>query len=621
MQRPVVSIEDVVVTYRSKRRRTALTSVQGMSLEVGAGEFVGLVGESGSGKSTLANAVLRLLTGGGEVDRGRVSFNGEDLLMLSEESLRTVRWRDIAVVLQSSMNALNPVATIRTQFRDVIRAHRRSSWSEQQVDADVSRLLSLVKIDPKYASAYPHELSGGMKQRVAIALALVLDPRLVIMDEPTTGLDVIIEHEILSDLRDLQGERGFAVLLISHDLGTVLEVADRVVVAYAGRIVEDRPAKALLNNPLHPYTRALLDCYADPGADQVRITYIPGQPPNMAALPPGCPFWPRCAEAEEKCQQGPVPPLTRLDGGGLVACHHAGAGTREGADPNLGRSGAVYVKSRANASASHHPVITVTGVYKTYRRNRLPLVALNDVSLTLPRGTVTALVGGSGSGKSTLARLITGMERPDRGTIRFDGRDIPRLGRRGLHAYRQHVQMVFQDPFAALNPMNTVGYTLLRPFVNYGRLSSTEAFKRVRQLLEQVGLTPADAFVGKRTSELSGGQAQRVVVAKALAVNPDVLVADEPISMLDVSIRAGILRLLDDLRAQRGFTLLYITHDLLSARLLADQVIVLHRGEIVEQGLAADVIQSPQHEYTRLLLRSIPNPRRRTLAAESKVSP
>ncbi len=618
MQRPVVSIEDVVVTYRSKRRHTALTSVQGMSLEIGAGEFVGLVGESGSGKSTLANAILRLLTGGGEVERGRISFNGQDLLALSEDALRAVRWQDIAVVLQSSMNALNPVATVRSQFRDVIRAHRRSSWSEQQVDAEISRLLSLVKIDPKYASAYPHELSGGMKQRVAIALALVLDPRLVIMDEPTTGLDVIIEHEILTDLRELQRERGFAVLLISHDLGTILEVADRVLVAYAGRIVEDRPAEALLNHPLHPYTRALLDCYADPGADQVRITYIPGQPPNMAALPPGCPFWPRCAEAEERCKQGRVPPPTVLESGGMAACHHAAA---EVAAVDSARiSGAVYVKSSTNPNVNREPVITVSDVSKTYHRERRPVVALRGVSLSLPRGTVTALVGGSGSGKSTLARLITGMERPDRGTIRFDGQDIPRLGRRGLHAYRQHVQMVFQDPFAALNPMNTVGYTLIRPFVNYGRMSSAEAFDRVRQLLEQVGLTPAEAFFGKHTGELSGGQAQRVVVAKALAADPDVLVADEPISMLDVSIRAGILRLLDDLRTQRGFTLLYITHDLLSARLLADQVIVLDRGEIVEQGLASDVIRSPQHEYTRLLLRSIPNPRRRMLPPKAQVS-
>lgn len=607
MQAPLVSIEDLVVSYRSKRRHTVLTSVQGMSFSIRPGEFVGLVGESGSGKSTLANAVLRILTGGGHVDRGRVMFDGRDVLGLSDAELRAIRWRDLAVVLQSSMNSLNPVATIRQQFRDVMRAHHdgNAPLTEAAVDREVERLLNLVKIDSKFASAYPHELSGGMKQRVALAMALVLKPRLVVMDEPTTGLDVIIEHEIMTDLRSLQQDQGFAVLLISHDLGTVLEVADRILVAYAGRIVEDRPASEILARPLHPYTRALLDCYADPGAESIQITYIPGQPPDMAALPPGCPFWPRCPEADQQCRRT-VPPPVPAPGGGEAACYHAHG---DAADRS-GKSAAVYVETRPSGLVTAEPVITVTDVSKVYRRGRRPVIALKDVSLTLGRGKVTALVGGSGSGKSTLARIITGMERPDTGSVRFRDQEITRLGRAGLHAYRKHVQVVFQDPFAALNPMNTVLYTLLRPIVNYTGLSAPSAVGKAKELLEMVGLTPAESFFPKRTGELSGGQAQRVVVAKALAVDPEVLIADEPISMLDVSIRAGILRLLDELRNGRGFTLLYITHDLLSARLLADEVIVLHQGETVEQGPANDVIRWPQHEYTELLVRSIPNPRK-----------
>ena len=634
----LLSVEDLTVTYRSKRRHTALTAVRNMSFTIQPGEFVGLVGESGSGKSTVANAVLRLLAGGGRVEGGQVVFDGQDLLALDPERLRTIRWRDISVVLQSSMNSLNPVATILAQFRDAIRAHHegRSPISESFVREEVERLLRLVKIDPRFATAYPHELSGGMKQRVSLALALVLRPKLVVMDEPTTGLDVVVQHEILTDLRALQREREFAVLLISHDLGTVLEVADRVLVAYAGGIAEDRPAGALLRSPLHPYTRALLDCYADPEAERIRITYIPGQPPNMAALPPGCPFAERCPDVEPRCQAGAPPPAVRTPDGGWVACHSAAdtlvaaaamPGREEAASPSAdgvqarkpsssprSRSAAAYVEAHtgeAGKTGRAQPVITVADLAKSYRRRGRLVVAVQGASFTLNEGQVTALVGESGSGKSTLARLVTGMERPDRGSVRYLDREVSHLTRGGLKNYWGHVQMVFQDPFSALNPMNTVLYTVERPLRNYQGLSRRMAEVRAAELLETVGLSPAEHFFHKRTGELSGGQAQRVVVAKALAAAPDVLIADEPVSMLDVSIRAGILHLLDDLRSREGFTLLYITHDLLSARLLADEVIVLSHGEIVEQGPAAQVIGHPKHAYTQLLLRSIPNPRRR----------
>lgn len=626
MATPLLAVESLTVTYRSKRQHTALTAVRDLSFAIEPGEFVGLVGESGSGKSTVAYALLRLLAGGGGVDQGKVCFDGQDLLTLPEAVLREVRWRDVSVVLQSSMNSLNPVITVRAQFRDAMRAHHQgpAPLSEALARREVERLLRLVKIDPQFADAYPHELSGGMKQRVAIALALVLGPRLVIMDEPTTGLDVVVQHEILTDLRALQKEHGFAVLLISHDLGSVLEVADRVLVAYAGRIVEDRPVGELLERPLHPYTQALLDCYADPEAQDIRITYIPGQPPNMAALPSGCAFAPRCPNADARCRSGLSPVSVPTLEGGRVACHHAFevapmagsgpsplAGAGDEAGPRARGSAATCVQAHPRDDTRREAVITVTDVSKTYRRRGHPVVALLHASLTLERGKVTALVGESGSGKSTLARMITGMERPDAGTIRFGELDITRLGRAGLRTYRRHVQMVFQDPFSALNPMNTVLYTLLRPLVNFAGLGRRDAVERAAALLSTVGLSPPEHFYEKRTGALSGGQAQRVVVAKALAAGPEVLIADEPVSMLDVSVRAGILRLLDDLRNRQGFTLLYITHDLLSARLLADDVVVLNRGEIVEQGPASQVIAHPQHEYTRLLLRSIPNPRRR----------
>lgn len=635
---PLLSVDNLTVTYRSKRHHTSLTAVRAMSFSVAAGEFVGLVGESGSGKSTVANALLRLLTGG-TVDAGFVDFDGQDLLTLPPEALRRLRWRDISVVLQSSMNSLNPVTPVRAQFRDAIRAHHEASepLTEAYVDQEVTRLLQLVKIDPRFAAAYPHELSGGMKQRVALAMALVLRPRLVVMDEPTTGLDVVVQHEILTDLRALQRQEGFAVLLISHDLGTVLEVADRVLVAYAGRIVEDRPAASLLTDARHPYTQALLDCYADPEAEAVRITYIPGQPPNMAELPTGCAFAPRCPEAESRCRSGDPPSPVATPDGGTAACYHAHMPRSEARLAAFGQAGlaasspqplpgpgdaagpraplrpasaAAFVEAHPSDVVRGEPVITVANISKIYRRRGRPVVAVRDASLVLEQGKVTALVGASGSGKSTLARCITGMERPDTGTVRFRDQDVTRLGRRGLHAYWRHVQMVFQDPFSALNPMNTVLYTVERPLINYRGLSGADLEAAAAELLDTVGLSPPGQFFTKRTGELSGGQAQRVVVAKALAASPEVLVADEPVSMLDVSIRAGILRLLDELRSHQGFTLLYITHDLLSARLLADDVIVLREGEIVEQGPAAQVIAHPTHPYTQLLLRSIPNPRR-----------
>ncbi len=600
-------MRDLTVAYASRRRHSSVTAVRGVSFDVNAGEFVGLVGESGSGKSTVAYALLRLLSGGGAVGSGQVVFDGEDLLALGPEPLRRRRWRDISVVLQSSMNALNPVLTVRAQFRDTIRAH--AAMSSAAIEERIGELLDLVKIDRRFAAAYPHELSGGMKQRVAIALALVLRPRLVVLDEPTTGLDVVVQHAILADLRALQRKHGFAVLIISHDLGTVLMVSDRVLVAYAGRVVEDHPAAGLLEHPHHPYTRALLDCYADPEAEHVRITYIPGLPPDMGRLAPGCAFAPRCPRADERCRR--EDPLPRDIGDSRVACHHAEDPPVEGETaPGAYRSGASCVEARPRDERPAPPVLTVAGAVKTYRRRHQSVTALAGVTLTLAQGRVTALVGESGSGKSTLARLITGMERPDAGGVHFGDLDVTRLRGRALREYRRHVQMVFQDPFSALNPANSVLYTLMRPLGNHLRLSPREARSQALALLETVGLVPAETFGAKRTSELSGGQAQRVVVARALAAEPEILVADEPVSMLDVSIRAGILKLLDDLRTDRDFTLLYITHDLLSARLLADDVVVLNHGEVVEQGPADEVIAHPRHPYTRLLLSSIPNPRR-----------
>jgi oligopeptide/dipeptide ABC transporter ATP-binding protein len=600
----LLEVENLSVAYGATR------AVRDVSFHMNDGEFVGLLGESGSGKSTLGNAILRLLPPPGRITGGTVTFAGTDITAASQAELRRSRWRDMSTVFQSSMNSLNPVLNVETQFRDVIEEHTETRGAA--IRRRVAELLEMVMIDPSYMRYYPHELSGGMKQRVALALALALRPKLVLLDEPTTGLDVIVQRSILDNVRALQREQGFAVLLISHDLGTVMEVSDRALVMYAGKVVEDQRSATMLGEPIHPYTRGLLGAYADPRAETVEIAYIPGRPPDLSLPGKGCLYAPRCNEAIDRCRVD-EPALLPM-GPGLAACHVAEAAYGSGVDDRTHVAGEIFAKSTARERVVERraPVLEVAGVHKSYRTRRglkvMTVDALSDVSLTLRAGTVTALVGQSGSGKTTLARLVTGVERPSSGSVTFGQTRVDRLRGRGLRDYRRHIQLVFQDPFAALNPARTIGQTLTRPLVNYRRANRRDLQHQVEVLLESVGLSPAPTYVDKFPHQLSGGQQQRVVVARALAPEPEIIVADEPISMLDVSIRAEILELLDSLVRERGIAMLYITHDLLSARVLADEVLVLHRGKLVESGPTLSVIRQARDEYTQRLLDAIPNP-------------
>jgi oligopeptide/dipeptide ABC transporter ATP-binding protein len=584
----LLEVRDLSVTY-SPRDSTAVRAVDGVSFEIEDGEFVGLLGESGSGKSTLGNAILRLLDKPAAVSGGSVVFDGIDVTVASEEQVRPLRWVKLSTVFQSSMNSLNPVITVGAQFADTFAAHSRKG--------DAATLLDLVSLDADVLRRYPHELSGGMKQRVALALALALEPKFVLLDEPTTGLDVVVQHNILQRLRELQSQLGFAVLFISHDLGTVMEMADRVMVMYAGELVEDQPAAAMMRTQLHPYTQGLLGSYADPRATEISVDFIPGRPPDLSQPQVGCRFTARCPVAVDDCST--THPLLLPAGAGTARCLLV---ERDGVvDARRARS---FVAVRAEAPAVE-PVLTVKDVVKDYRGNR----AVDGVSFDLKPGQVTALVGQSGSGKTTLARLVTGVERPTTGTITFTGGvDVGSLRGRKMRAYRRHAQLVFQDPFAALNPTRTLAYALSRPLQNHLGLSKSEARTRAAELLETVGLHPASQYLDKLPHQLSGGQRQRVVIARALAPDPTVLIADEPISMLDVSIRAEILELLDNLVRTRDIAMLYITHDLLSARLLADEVLVLNHGQVVESGRTLQVIQNAQAAYTQELLDAIPNP-------------
>jgi peptide/nickel transport system ATP-binding protein len=549
----MLEIRDLNVTYMTKKR-PPFHAVKDANLNIEPGEIVGLVGESGSGKSTLGTAVLRLLAPPGEITGGQVIFDGKDITTWPEEKMRPLRWREMSTVFQSSMNALNPVLTIGAQFRDVIKAHSRAS--DRQIGSRTGELLQMVDIDPSYVRFYPHELSGGMKQRVALALSLAMEPKFVLLDEPTTGLDVVVQRSILENLKQLQREHGFSVLIISHDLGAIMDVADRVAVMYDGVLVDNQPAKELLLHPKDDYSKLLIGSYAElwkPVVDDLHM----GLPSDVPA-------------------------------GSTLSAHEVAQADK------------------------HAPVMQVESISRQYTRRRgfsqTVVDAVSNVSFTLRKGYITALVGQSGSGKSTIGRLVTGVEHPDSGTIRFGDVVVNELSRKELRKYRSKVQLVFQDPYAALNPAHPISHILARPLANYMGIKGRKARERVAAVLEQVGLEPAERFIDKFPHQLSGGQRQRVVVARALLSEPEIIIADEPTSMLDVTIRAEILEILNRLVRDQGIAMLYITHDLLSARALADEILVLNRGRVVEDGDADKVIQDPQHEYTRLLLSSIPNP-------------
>lgn len=557
----LLEVHDLSVDYGYGADATH--AVRGIELRLARGEFVGLVGESGSGKSTLGFAITGLSKPPAHIEKGRILFGGKDIASLGADGLREQRHGGIAMVLQSGMNALNPVRSIRNHFVDIFRAHghvERDRWNDR-----ARELVAKVELPATVLDRFPGELSGGMRQRVSIALALSLEPQLMVFDEPTTALDVLVQHAVMNTIIELQRSENFTAILISHDLGIVLESAQRVMVMHEGRIVEDASASDILNDPQDEYTRMLLSHYADPRAEVVEL--------------------PGFVDREKRAATG----AKRATG----AEHPPTVSSRE--------------------QRSDQKSIVVEGVSKVYpapRRGEQPVRAVDDVSFTLEPGQSLALVGASGSGKSTIAKMITAVEKPTSGSIRFGDLDVVKLRRSQFRSLHSDVQMVFQDPYAALNPLHTVEYTLTRPIVNFTGLHGRDARRRVLELLDTVGLSPVEEFAAKLPHQLSGGQRQRVVIARALASNPQVIIADEPVSMLDVSLRAGVLALLEDLREQWGVSMLYITHDLLSARVVTDNIMVLNQGRVVEAGNTADVLRNPTDEYTVRLLDAIPNPRK-----------
>lgn len=605
---PVLELEGARVSFFLRAGEANV--IPGLSFTIGAGEAYGLVGESGSGKSTVALAVMRYLGRAGRLTSGRILFQGADMAALDDAGLRAVRGRRVAMVYQDPMSSLNPVMTVGRQLMEVPLLHERASGGAARERA-LEMLRDVELPDPaRLFDRYPHQLSGGQQQRVVIAMALIARPTLLIMDEPTTGLDVTVEAAILELVRGLRQRHGTALLFISHNLGTVAQVCGRVGVLYGGELVEEGPVRTVFGSPGHPYTRGLLDCLpmVGRGKDAAPLRPIPGQAPSPLARPPGCVFAARCAHAEPGCcTRSPIPLLAaRRDQ--RVRC------VRVAELPPWGRALAEPGSFVAvGVPEVVEPVLVIEGLGKTYRTPGVlgaggpGVVALQDIRLEAERGRTLAIVGESGCGKSSLARIVAGLTTASEGGARLDGREIGSLPvERRPAAMRQRLQMVFQNPDSTLNPSHSVGFTIARALRRLKGLGAAQARRGVGPLLDMVEL-PA-AFARRLPHQLSGGQKQRVAIARALAGNPDILLADEPVSALDVSVQASVINLLSRLQETRGATLVFISHDLAVVRHLADSVAVMYLGRVVEFGPAAQVFAPPWHPYTEALLSAAPEP-------------
>ncbi|MCF6387235.1 ABC transporter ATP-binding protein [Mycobacterium sp. MBM] len=605
----LLQVRDLRVKFATDAETVA--AVRGLNYHVDSGEVVALVGESGAGKSAGAMAVIGLLPEFADVS-GSVRLHGDELIGLPDAQMSKIRGARIGTVFQDPMSALTPVYTVGDQIAEAIRIHQRGIGS-RQAHARAIELLELVGIaqPAQRARAFPHELSGGERQRVVIAIAIANDPDLLICDEPTTALDVTVQAQILDVLRTARDVTGAGVLIITHDLGVVGEFADRALVMYAGRAVETAPVDELYRGRRMPYTAGLLGSAPRLDAPRgERLVPIPGAPPSLAALPPGCPFHPRCPLAIDDCRAA-EPELVTVAPAHQVACiNHAAVGGRSAAD--------IYGVPLAAPADSEvddgEIVLRVRNLSKTYaltkgvvfRRRVGEVRAVDGISFDLHQGRTLGIVGESGSGKSTTLHQILELTAPQSGSIDVLGTDVATLDRRSRRRLRGDLQVVFQDPVASLDPRLPVFDVLSEPLLANG-FGKSETGDRVAELLGLVGLRREDA--GRYPAEFSGGQKQRIGIARALATQPKILALDEPVSALDVSIQAGIINLLLDLQERFGLAYLFVSHDLSVVRHLAHRVAVMHRGSIVEQGDNAQVFDAPQHEYTRRLLSAVPRHR------------
>jgi peptide/nickel transport system ATP-binding protein len=615
---PVLEICDL--STHIQLTTSVVHAVGNVDLSIEPGEALGLVGESGCGKSMTGLSIMGLLPPGGEIVGGSIKLDGRELVGLSDAELRAIRGNDVAMIFQDPLTSLDPTKTIGYQVAEPVRLHKGASKAAAMARAvEVLGLVGLPRPAERLGD-YPHQLSGGMRQRVMIAMALSCEPKVLIADEPTTALDVTIQAQILALLHDLKDRLGMAMLLITHDMGVIAGHADRVQVMYAGRMVEVTATPDLFRHMRHPYTRALLASIPRLNRDgSRRLLTIGGLPPDLSQPPPGCRFAPRCSRATDKCRDQ-EPPLTGETAAHLFSCWHPVDGAADTATGTsaTARAAVAAVPPRGadgeTAVALVPPLLEVRDLVKEFpvtagailQRQVAAVHAVSNVSFTVAAGETFGLVGESGCGKTTIGRVVVALERPNAGSVLLNGRDISALSGGELRKQRRDLQLMFQDSYASLDPRMRVGSIIREPLSIQHAGTRQQQQQRVFELLDEVGL-PRSA-VERYPHEFSGGQRQRIGLARALTLSPKVIVADEPVSALDVSIRAQVLNLMKRLQADHGLTYIVISHDLAVVKYMADRIGVMYLGKLVEMGSAEDVYQRAAHPYTAGLIATIPIP-------------
>ncbi|NMB46232.1 MAG: ABC transporter ATP-binding protein [Firmicutes bacterium] len=613
----LLEVRDLKMYYRTLRGH--VRAVDSVSFEIERGKALGIAGESGCGKSSMASAVLRLLPSNGAYHGGSIIMDGQDVLRMPEEQFRKeIRWKRMSMIFQGAMNALNPVHRVGEQIVEAILSHEDVSRDEAVERA--KELLDLVGINPERFSEYPHEFSGGMKQRSVIAMSLACHPDLIIADEPTTALDVMVQAQILKAMGELRERLGLSMMLITHDLSVIAQTCDSVAIMYAGKIVEYGSVMDVYTNPLHPYALGLLSSFPNIKAERSQVSSLPGSPPNLLAPPPGCRFHPRCPLADEKCMQ--VEPIIRGvgDNDHKVACHKVEA-IQQGSEiwgpvnsePVKQEPKREEVILEVRSLVKHFPVRM--GLLRSLRTSEQPVLrAVDNVSFDVYKGEILGVVGESGCGKTTLARSLLRLTDATDGDAVFEGSSIMGKTPPEMKALRREMQVIFQDPYQSMNPRMDVQTIISEPLRIQGIVKNVhQAQEIVASSLYDVEMIPPEEYMNRYPHELSGGQRQRVAVARALVLDPDFIVADEPVSMLDVSIRGEVLNLMLNLSRAKGVTFIYITHDLATARHICDRIAVMYLGKLVELGTADEVIGNPRHPYTAALINAVfvPDPRHR----------
>jgi peptide/nickel transport system ATP-binding protein len=613
----VLEVEDLRTEFHL--RTANVGAVDGVSFTVAEGECVGIVGESGCGKSTTGLSIMRLLPVVGHIVRGSIRVNGKDVVPMSNREMQTIRGDDVAMIFQDPMTSLNPTMTVGQQIVEGVRLHRQVSKAEAQERAlEVLTLVGMPRPHERL-NYYPHQLSGGLRQRVMIALALACEPKVLIADEPTTALDVTIQAQILNLLDDLRRRLNMAIVLITHDMGVIAGRTDRVIVMYAGRIVEEAETSELFHRMQHPYASALLRSIPQLEQDNTQKLYsIPGLPPDLSKDLSSCRFNPRCPYATEHCRQddpelrsAPDSPTHRF------ACFNPIGGTEASRpvltiSPEEHQAALARAEARVTELAARRPLLEIRNLIKEFRvtsgavvqRKVGSIKAVSDVTFSVREGETFGLVGESGCGKTTIGRLIVGLERPNSGAILFEGKDTTQMRGLELRRQRRDMQLMFQDPYASLDPRMRVGSILREPLVVQGIGNGAEQKQRVIELLDEVGLSRRayDLY----PHEFSGGQRQRIGFARALTLNPKLIVCDEPVSALDVSIQAQVLNLMKNLQDRHSLSYIVISHDLAVVKYLSDRIGVMYLGKLVEIGAAQAIYERPVHPYTKGLIDTIP---------------